>query len=122
MRKSSSRGHSAVSHALTLTQLSPGIASKRLAKLSGAGPMQAVSMLANIACEKVFVFAEAYTHSLVAIGLAQVSLFRLATASMTPHGMLRSSADMMPVLLRSGSEIARTSLAPVARRVRRNSL
>jgi hypothetical protein len=78
-------------------------------------------MLANLTFEKASVFAQAYSNSLMAIGFAQISLFRLAMASSTPTGALRSSADLMPVLFRSGNEIARTSLAPLARRVRRNS-
>jgi hypothetical protein len=121
MRKSRSPRHSAASHALALTRLSPGIASKRLAKLSCASPVQAVLMLANLTFEKASVFAQAYSNSLMAIGFAQISLFRLAMASSTPTGALRSSADLMPVLFRSGNEIARTSLAPLAQRVRRNS-
>lgn len=120
MRKTKSRRPTAVSHAMTVARLSPGIASRRLAALSFATPVQAVSMLANMASEKTFAYAQAYANSLVAIGAAQMSLLRLATDSTTPNDAVRASEEAMTVLFRSGSEIARTALAPFAQRVARN--
>ena len=122
MKKSNSRRrHSAVSHAIALTQLSPGIASKRLAQFRVASPMQAFEMLANMMSEKVFAFGHAYINSFVAIASAQASLVRLAISSSTPNGASRAPPEAMSLLFRSGREIARASLAPLARQVRRNS-
>lgn len=118
MRKTKSIRRSAASHALTVAQLSPGIASKRLAKLSCATPMQGAAMLANFTLEKALVFAQAYTRSLVAMVSAQVSWWHsAATSGGPPHSCIEATS----ALLRSGDEIARTSLAPLARRVRLNA-
>ena len=109
MRRTTSRRASALGHALTLTQQGPVVAAQRLAKLSAATPVRACAMLAEMISEKTFVFAQAYASSFTALGLAQLSLMRMAMAPTI-------SSD----LLGSGHEIARASLAPLAKRVRRN--
>ena len=110
MRKTTSRRTTALGHALTLTQQAPVVAARRLAQLSTANPVRASAMLAEMISEKTFVFAQAYASSFMAFGQAQLSMMRMAMAP-----------TMSTDLLRSGSEIARASLAPLAKRVRRNS-
>jgi len=73
-----------------------------LTQLSVADPAQMFAMLAHIISEKVFAFGQAYTSSLMAIGLAQVSLLRLATTSAMRNDVLRSSAAMYSFLFSSG--------------------
>ena len=78
-------------------------------------------MLSNMISEKGFVFARAYANSITAIGIAQLSFLRLAMHSTMPRGGMRASGEAATLLFRTGSEIARSSLAPLAQRVRRNS-
>lgn len=121
MRKPSSRRTSAVGHALTLTRLAPGVASKRVAELATATPVRAFAMFVSMVSEKSIVFAQAYAHSLTAVGLAQLSFLRLASGSMTPRGVMGASQETTSLMVRSGNEIARAALAPLARRVRLNA-
>lgn len=109
-----------MSHALVLTQQAPIVATRRLVQLSVASPRRASAMLMQLWSEKTFVFAQAYAGSLAALGLAQLSLMRMATASTMSGGTMHASQATSSRLLRSGSEIARATLAPLAKRVRRN--
>ena len=78
-------------------------------------------MLSNMMSEKGFVFARAYANSLTALGTAQLSFLRLLMGSTTPKRGVHASREAATLLMRAGSEIARSSLAPLAQRVRRNS-
>lgn len=78
-------------------------------------------MLTDMVSEKSIVFARAYANSLTALGIAQLSFLQLMTRSTTPKRAVRASGEAATLLFRAGSEIARSSLAPLAQRVRRNS-
>lgn len=108
MTKTTSRKTTALGHVLTLTQQAPLVAARRLAKVSAANPVRAGAMFAEMISEKTFVFAQAYASSMTAIWHAQLSMMHMAIPTMPTD------------LFRTGSEIARASMAPLVKRVRRN--
>src|SRR5689334_9204315 len=114
MRKKRTNRTSAMQDALSVAQLSPGIASKRVGRLVAATPVRAFGMLANMMSEKTFVLAQACANSFAAAARAQLSLLRLASMPIGVGGP-NGSREAALAVFRSSNEIARAALTPVAR-------
>ena len=103
-------------HALDIARLSPAIAARRTLQLATASPLAATIAMSKMVTEKSFAFSASW----IGTALAVMSM-QLRWMGAFASGTNGAGAWNLGKSINEGEKIASKALAPIAKRVKRNS-